>query len=65
MEMLKRTDEMKVYTEEEAMALIEKIKSDPDNEGYEVASHTVTLKEKKSKGEVIDAWYVVKVTKKW
>lgn len=64
-ELLKRTEEYKVFTEEEAVSLIEKIKSDPDNEGYEVISHTATLKEKKSKGEIIDAYYIVKIQKRW
>lgn len=64
-ELLKRTDEYKVFTEEEAVSLIEKIKLDPDKEGYEVISHSATLKEKKSKGEVIDAFYLVKVQKRW
>ena len=46
-ELMKRIDEYKVFTEEEAVALIEKIKLDVDNEGYEVVSHSATLKEKK------------------
>ena len=64
-ELMKRIDEYKVFTEEEAVALIEKIKLDVDNEGYEVVSHSATLKEKKSKGEVIDAYYIVKIQKRW
>jgi hypothetical protein len=34
-------------------------------EGFEVVKSSITLKEKKQKGEVIDAWYVVSVTKRW
>ena len=64
-ELMKRIDEYKVFTEEEAVALIEKIKLDVDNEGYEVVSHSATLKEKKSKGEFIDAYYIVKIQKRW
>ena len=64
-ELMKRIDEYKVFTEEEAVALIEKIKLDVDNEGYEVVSHSATLKEKKSKGEVIYAYYIVKIQKRW
>ena len=65
MEIMKRTDEIKVNTEEEAMALIESFKEKSRTEGYEVASHTTTLKEKKSKGEVIDSYYIVKIVMRW
>ena len=55
MKIMKRTDEIRVDTEEEAMALIESFKEKSQTEGYGVVSHTATLKEKKSKGEVIDS----------
>lgn len=64
-ELLKRTEEFKCYTEIEAQELIEKIKDDPDNEGYEIVSYKTVKKEKKQKGEIIDEWYVVTTTKKW
>lgn len=65
MEIMKRTDEIKVNTEEEAMALIESFKEKSRTEGYEVVSHTATLKEKKSKSEVIDSYYIVKIVMRW
>lgn len=65
MEIMKRTDEIRVDTEEEAMALIESFKEKSRTEGYEVISHTATLKEKKSKGEVIDSYYIVKIVMRW
>ena len=65
MEIMKRTDEIKVNTEEEAMVLIESFKEKSRTEGYEVVSHTTTLKEKKSKGEVIDSYYIVKIVMRW
>lgn len=65
MEIMKRTDEIRVDTEEEAMALIESFKEKSRTEGYEVVSHTAILKEKKSKGEVIDSYYIVKIVMRW
>ena len=61
----KQTDEIIVDTEEEAKALIEKFKEKAITEGFEIISYTSTLKEKKSKGEVIDSHYLVKITKRW
>ena len=62
---LKKTEQFKVFTDEEALALIAKIKEDENNEGYEVIKYSVTLKEIKSKGEVIDAFFLVEITKRW
>lgn len=64
-ELMKQTDEIKVNTEEEAKALIENFKDKAANEGFEIISYTSTLKEKKSKGEVIDSYYIVKIIKRW
>ena len=65
MDIMKRTDEIKVDTEEEAMKLIESFKEKAKTDGYEIVSHTATLKEKKSKGEVIDSYYLVKIVMRW
>lgn len=65
MEIQKRTDEIRVDTEEAAKALIESFKEKSREEGYEVVSYTSTLKEKKSKGEVIDSYYIVKIIMRW
>lgn len=62
---MKQTDEIRVDTEKEAQALIDSFKEKAKNEGYELVSYTSTHKEKKSKGEVIDDYYIVKVVKKW
>ena len=64
-EIIKQTDEIRVGTEEEAKALIESFKEKANKEGYEIVSYTSTLKEKKSKGEVIDSYYIVKIVKRW
>ena len=62
---MKQTDEIAVGSEEEAEALIQKFKDNAGAEGYEIASYSSTHKEKKSKGEVIDDFYIVKIVKKW
>jgi hypothetical protein len=64
-EIMKQTDEIKVATEGEAKALIESFKDKAAEEGFEITSYTSTLKEKKSKGEVIDSFYIVKIVKRW
>lgn len=65
MEIMKQTDEIRVDTYDEAKALIEKFKSEARENGYDVISSAATLKEKKSKGEVIDSYYIVKIVKRW
>lgn len=64
-ELMKQTDEIMVGTEDEAKALIESFKKKAAEEGYEITNYSSTLKEKKSKGEVIDSYYIVKIIKRW
>lgn len=64
-EIQKQTDEIRVETEEQAKGLIENFKQKAREEGYEITSYTSTLKEKKSKGEIIDSYYIVKIVKRW
>lgn len=64
-ELMKQTDEIRVDTEEQAKALIESFKEKSRTEGYEITNYSSTLKEKKSKGEVIDSFYIVKIVKRW
>lgn len=59
-EIQKRTDEIRVNTEEEAKALIESFKEKSKNEGYEITSYTSTHKVKKD-----DDFYIVKIIMKW
>lgn len=63
--MLKEQADMKVFSEEEAKNLLEKFKVKAIEEGFEIVKSSITLKEKKQKGEVIDSWYVVSITKRW
>lgn len=64
-ELLKQTDEIRVESETQAKNLIEEFKEKAREEGYEIVSYTSTLKEKKSKGDVIDSYYIVKIVKRW
>ena len=59
-EISKITEEWIANTEEEAKDLIEKAKLDNT---YELTKYSSDKKEKKSKGEVVDSWFVVKLTK--
>ncbi len=57
---------MEVYridTEQEVQDFIEEQKANAIEEGYVLKSCAYTLKEKKSKGEVVDSAYQVKVIK--
>lgn len=65
MEYMKQTDEIRVDTEKEAQTLIDNFKEKAKTEGFEITSYTSTHKEKKSKGEIIDNFYIVKIVKKW
>lgn len=63
MNLLKRTDEYRVDTEEQAKQAIEDFTQDAKEKGYTISSASYTYKEKKAKGEVIDCGYLVKVVK--
>ena len=52
----------RVDTEAEATRAIEEAKAD---KSYVLGKYTSEHKEQKSKGEVIDEYYIVKITKKW
>lgn len=59
-EILKRTEEFRVETEEQAVALIEQAKEKEKEEGYELVSYTSTKKSKKD-----EEYVIVKLTKQW
>ena len=52
----------RVDTEVEAVELIEEAKA---NSKFILAKYSSTKKERKSKGEVIDEWYAVTLTKRF
>lgn len=63
MEYLVSTTEVyRVDDEASATSLIEKAKHDSM---YELAKYSSVKKEKKQKGEIIDGWYQVSLTKKF
>jgi hypothetical protein len=62
MQLLKRVEEYRVSTEQEAVELIDSFKEQQCGGGYEVTKSGYALKTKKAKGEIIDSWYVVSIT---
>ena len=59
------TEVYRIDTEEEVQVFNEQLKENAIEEGYVLKSYSYTLKEKKSKGEVIDSAYAVKVVKEY
>lgn len=59
--LIETTETYRVDSESEAAALIEAAKNDP----YGVAKYSSTHKERKQKGEVVDEWYRVSLTRKF
>ena len=60
-QLLKITDVYRVETEEDAMNLIQKFKDNQNTEGYTVTKSGYVLKTKKSKGEIIESWFIATV----
>ena len=60
--LISTTETYRVASEEDVEALIAEAKG---ANSYELAKYTREYKEKKSKGEVVDAWYKVTLTKKF
>ena len=56
--LMKTTDVFRVDTEEEAMTMIEEAKEKQASGGFSVSKSGYVLKTKKSKGEIIDSWYI-------
>lgn len=63
MRILKVTEEYRAETEQEVKEMNEDFKAKATAQGFVLNSFSYTKKEKKSKGEVIDDGYLVKVTK--
>lgn len=60
--LLKATIEFRVETKEEADELHKQFEKEAYEGGYTLTAWTETFKETKVKGEVIETYYVVKVT---
>lgn len=63
MRILKVTAEYRAESEEEAKQMNEDFKKEARDQGYILTSFAYTKKEKKSKGEIVDDGYLVKVVK--
>lgn len=63
MRLLKVTEEYRAESEAEVKEMNEQFKEKAKVEGYILNAFSYTKKEKKSKGEVIDDGYLVKVAK--
>lgn len=63
MKLLKVTEEYRAETEQEVKEMNEQFKEKAKIEGYTLNSFSYVKKEKKSKGDIIDDGYLVKVAK--
>lgn len=61
--LLKQTDEIRANSEEEAKAIMEKFRKEAEEKEYIIGASGYTYKTKKSKGEIIDEAWVVKIVK--
>ena len=59
--LLKTVDTFRVEDEEEAVRLIEEYKNNQVTDGYSLTKSGYVLKNKKSKGEIIDSWAIVTI----
>ena len=62
MQLLTEVKTMRVADEDAAISLIEKFKQAASSHAYEVTKSAYVMKTRKSKGEVVDMWYIVTVT---
>ena len=63
MSLLKVTEEYRAESEQEVKEMNEEFKTEAKTKGYILNAFSYNKKEKKSKGEIIDDGYLVKVTK--
>jgi len=63
MKQLSVIETYRIDTETEVQTFIEQAKKNANSGGYILESYSSQLKEKKAKGDVIDAGYLVKLTK--
>ena len=57
--LMKTTDVFRVDDEEEAVKLIEEYKGNQLTQGYSLTKSGYVLKNKKSKGIIVDSWAIV------
>jgi len=63
--LLSNTEVYRIDSEEEVKEAIEEAKINANAEGYILKGYSTKIKEKKSKGEVIDAGYEVTLKKEY
>ena len=63
MSLLKVTEEYRAESEQEVKEMNEQFKTEAKTKGYILNAFSYNKKEKKSKGEIIDDGYLVKVIK--
>ena len=63
--LLKKTEEYRTESENEAKEVMDEFRQKASEDGYEIAVLGYTYKEKKSKGEIIDSAFIVKVVKNY
>lgn len=61
--LLKTTDVYRVNDEDEAVKMIEKVKTDSLSEGYTLTKSGYVIKNKKQKGEIVESWAIVTLEK--
>lgn len=59
--LLKRTEEIRANSEEEAKTIMENCRKDAQEKGYTIGASGYTYKTKKAKGEIIDEAWIVKI----
>jgi len=60
--LIKATNEVRVETEEEADQFHKELQQEAEKIGCILSTFTKTLRQKKSKGEIIDEYYQIKYT---
>lgn len=63
MRQLKVTEEFRAESEEEAKAAVEKYQKEGLEKGFSIIKWSADYKTKKSKGEIIDSGYLLKITR--
>lgn len=62
-QLMSRTEKTRVDSEEEALEMIEDAKDSQVKDGYTLTKSSYVMKTKKSKGEILDLWFVVQIEK--
>ena len=61
--LLKTTDVYRVDDEKDAIEMIENFRDNAITEGYTLSKSGYVMKNKKSKGEIVDSWCIVTIEK--